>query len=76
MLDTIPYGTTVAYRDVAARLGRPQAVRAVAQAIGRNPLTIVVPCHRVIGADGSLTGYGGGLARKRHLLALEGALPG
>lgn len=74
-LTTIPYGTTVAYRDVAAHIGRPRAVRAVAQAIGRNPLPIVVPCHRVIGADGSLTGFSAGLDRKRWLLALEGVDP-
>ncbi len=70
-LRRIPYGTTVSYGEVARRLGRPNACRAVGLANGRNPLPIVVPCHRVIGADGSLTGYGGGLACKRALLDLE-----
>jgi len=70
----IPYGTTRSYSDIARRLGNPQATRAVGAANGRNPLPIVVPCHRVIGADGSLTGYGGGLEIKRYLLQLEGAL--
>jgi methylated-DNA-[protein]-cysteine S-methyltransferase len=71
----IPYGETVSYGEVARRLGRPERVRAVGAANGRNPIAIVVPCHRVIGADGSLTGYGGGLDRKRALLALEGSAP-
>lgn len=71
-LGSIGYGRTVAYVHIAARIGRPTAVRAVAQAIGRNPLGIVVPCHRVIGADGTLTGYASGLDRKRALLELEG----
>lgn len=70
-LRAIPYGETQSYGAVARRIGRPRAVRAVGAANGANPLSIVVPCHRVIGADGSLTGYGGGLARKRKLLALE-----
>jgi methylated-DNA-[protein]-cysteine S-methyltransferase len=70
----IPYGTTCSYSDIARRLGSPGASRAVGAANGRNPLPIVVPCHRVIGADGSLTGYGGGLETKRYLLRLEGAL--
>jgi methylated-DNA-[protein]-cysteine S-methyltransferase len=71
----IPFGTTISYRELAARIGQPAAVRAVGLANGRNPIAIVVPCHRVIGADGSLTGYGGGLDRKRYLLGLEqGAL--
>ena len=70
-LRRIPYGTTVSYGEVARRIGRPNASRAVGLANGRNPLPIVVPCHRVIGADGSLTGYGGGLPRKRALLDLE-----
>lgn len=70
-LRQIPYGTTVSYGEVARRLGRPRACRAVGLANGRNPIPIVVPCHRVIGADGSLTGYGGGLDRKRALLDLE-----
>jgi len=68
---TIPYGETRSYRDVARVIGRPDAVRAVGAANGSNPLPIVIPCHRVIGADGSLTGFGGGLDRKRHLLELE-----
>lgn len=71
-LTRIPYGRTVSYVHVASRLGRPNAARAVGGAVGRNPLTIVVPCHRVVGADGTLTGYGGGLHRKRFLLGLEG----
>lgn len=69
----IPYGATVGYGELAARLGAPRASRAVGLANGRNPLSIVVPCHRVVGADGRLTGYGGGLARKEHLLGLERA---
>ena len=67
----VPYGETIAYRDLAARAGRPEAVRAAGAATGRNPLSIFVPCHRIVGADGSLTGYAGGLDRKRALLALE-----
>ena len=67
----IPYGTTCSYLDLAKKLGRPKAVRAVASAIGKNPLWIMVPCHRVIGTDGSLTGYAGGLWRKKELLQLE-----
>jgi len=74
-LATIPFGTTVSYRDLASRVARPGASRAVGAANGRNPLPIVLPCHRVIGADGALTGFGGGLPTKRFLLALEGALP-
>ncbi|WP_298210995.1 methylated-DNA--[protein]-cysteine S-methyltransferase [Ferrimicrobium sp.] len=70
-LCTIPYGTTTNYGSIAAAIGRPRAVRAVALAIGANPLAIVVPCHRVIGADGSLTGYASGLERKRFLLDHE-----
>lgn len=70
----IPYGETWSYADVARRLDSPTATRAVGAANGRNPLPIVVPCHRVIGADGSLTGYGGGLEIKRSLLRLEGTL--
>jgi methylated-DNA-[protein]-cysteine S-methyltransferase len=72
-LAEIPYGATLSYGELARRLGRPLAVRAVGAANGRNPLPIVLPCHRVIGSDGSLTGYGGGLPAKRLLLALEGA---
>ncbi len=67
----IPAGQTRTYAEVAAALGRPTATRAVAAAIGRNPLTVAVPCHRVVAADGSLTGYAGGLERKRWLLAHE-----
>ena len=69
-----PYGRTTTYHDIAHRVGRPTAARAVGGAIGRNPVAIVVPCHRVIASNGSLTGYAGGLERKRHLLALEGVL--
>jgi methylated-DNA-[protein]-cysteine S-methyltransferase len=72
----IPYGETTSYGKLAAEIGRPGSARAVGAANGANPLAIVIPCHRVIGADGTLTGYAGGLAAKRHLLALEGALPG
>jgi methylated-DNA-[protein]-cysteine S-methyltransferase len=72
-LRAIPHGATVSYGDIARAVGRPNAVRAVGQANGRNPLAIVVPCHRVIGSDHSLTGYGGGIDHKRTLLALEGA---
>lgn len=68
----IPYGETISYGELARRIGQPKAARAVGLANGQNPISIVVPCHRVIGADGSLTGYGGGLARKRWLLAHEG----
>jgi methylated-DNA-[protein]-cysteine S-methyltransferase len=70
-LTTIPYGETRSYAQVADAIGNRAAVRAVGLANGRNPVSIVVPCHRVIGSDGSLTGYGGGLARKRFLLELE-----
>jgi methylated-DNA-[protein]-cysteine S-methyltransferase len=71
----IPYGRTVSYGALARCIGSPGAARAVGLANNRNPLPIVIPCHRVIGADGSLTGYGGGLHVKEHLLALEGARP-
>lgn len=67
----IPYGTTTSYGELARRVGKPSAARAVGLANGRNPVAVIVPCHRVIGADGSLTGYGGGLERKRFLLGLE-----
>jgi methylated-DNA-[protein]-cysteine S-methyltransferase len=70
-LREIPCGTTVSYGKLAARIGRPAAVRAVGLANGSNPVGVVVPCHRVIGADGSLTGYGGGIERKRWLLDHE-----
>ncbi len=73
-LRTIPRGRTVTYGELAARLGMPGAARAVGSAVARNPVSIVVPCHRVIGADGSLTGYAGGEERKRALLAIEGAV--
>jgi methylated-DNA-[protein]-cysteine S-methyltransferase len=69
----IPEGRTCSYADIAVAVGRPAAVRAVGAAVGRNPVSVVVPCHRVMGRDGSLTGYAGGLARKRALLALEAA---
>lgn len=69
----IGYGETISYAELAARIGKPAARRAVGAANGRNPLPIVVPCHRVIGRDGSLVGFGGGLEVKRALLALEGA---
>ena len=72
-LRDIPYGQTRSYAQQAAAIGRPAAVRAVGAANGRNPVSIVVPCHRVVGAAGSLTGYGGGLAAKRWLLAHERA---
>ncbi len=75
-LTTIPYGTTISYRALAERIGQPTATRAVGLANGRNPIAIVIPCHRVIGADGSLTGYGGGLERKRSLLDLEARVAG
>jgi methylated-DNA-[protein]-cysteine S-methyltransferase len=70
-LEEIPYGETVSYGEIARRVGQPTAARAVGLANGRNPISVIVPCHRVIGADGSLTGYGGGLERKRLLLELE-----
>lgn len=72
-LRRIPCGTTLSYGALARQIGQPAAVRAVGLANGANPISIVVPCHRVIGGDGSLTGYGGGLPRKRWLLAHEGA---
>lgn len=70
-LQSIPYGETRSYRDIAELVGRPTAVRAVGAANGRNPLPIVIPCHRVIGVDGSLTGFGGGIEAKQYLLRLE-----
>ncbi|HVM19424.1 MAG TPA: methylated-DNA--[protein]-cysteine S-methyltransferase [Egibacteraceae bacterium] len=75
-LTAIPYGATVSYRDVAEAIGAPTAVRAVGLANGRNPISIIVPCHRVVGANGSLTGYGGGIANKRYLLDLERRVAG
>ena len=74
-LAAIPWGATTRYGAIAAQLHKPLAVRAVGAAVGRNPWSIVVPCHRVLGADGSLTGYAGGLARKQALLIQEGAWP-
>jgi methylated-DNA-[protein]-cysteine S-methyltransferase len=73
-LRKIPYGETLSYGQLAARIGQPTASRAVGLANGRNPVSIVIPCHRVIGADGSLTGYGGGVKRKQWLLEHEGSL--
>ncbi|MBB5153722.1 methylated-DNA--[protein]-cysteine S-methyltransferase [Saccharopolyspora phatthalungensis] len=70
-LREIPYGETVSYGEVAERIGRPTASRAVGLANGKNPISIIVPCHRVIGSTGNLTGYGGGLERKRNLLDFE-----
>lgn len=70
----IPAGGTTSYGDISHQIGKPAAVRAVGAAVGRNPVSIVVPCHRVLGRDGSLTGYAGGLERKSALLQLEGAL--
>ena len=74
-LRALPRGQTCTYGELSQRIGRPSAVRATGGAIGRNPLSVIVPCHRVIGQGGALTGYAGGLARKRALLQLEGALP-
>jgi methylated-DNA-[protein]-cysteine S-methyltransferase len=75
-LRTIPRGQTATYGELAVRIGMPGAARAVGSAVARNPVSIVVPCHRVVGADGSLTGYAGGVERKRALLAMEGAVVG
>ena len=71
----IPYGETLTYAELARRAGAPGAARAAGAATGRNPLSIIVPCHRVVGTDGSLTGYAGGIDRKKRLLGIEGALP-
>ena len=71
---TIPYGATCSYRDITERIGHPRAYRAVGAANRANPIPIIVPCHRVIGRDGSLRGYGGGLTMKERLLRLEGAI--
>ncbi|HYZ82461.1 MAG TPA: methylated-DNA--[protein]-cysteine S-methyltransferase [Solirubrobacteraceae bacterium] len=73
-LRAIPFGCACSYGELAARIGRPDRVRAVGAAVGRTPVPIIVPCHRVVGADGSLTGYGGGLGRKQALLDLEAAV--
>ena len=70
-LEKIPYGKTVSYAEIAADLGKPNACRAVGNANGKNPISLIIPCHRVIGSDGSLTGYGGGLWRKRWLIGFE-----
>jgi methylated-DNA-[protein]-cysteine S-methyltransferase len=75
-LQDIPYGRTVSYGQLADRLGQPTASRAVGLANGKNPISIIVPCHRVVGADGGLTGYGGGIERKRFLLAHEQRISG
>ena len=72
----IPYGQTVSYGQLADRIGQPSASRAVGLANGKNPVGIIIPCHRVVGADGSLTGYGGGIERKRYLLAHEQRVSG
>jgi methylated-DNA-[protein]-cysteine S-methyltransferase len=71
-LREIPYGETISYSELAKRTGRPRAIRASGAANGKNPISVVIPCHRVVGKDGSLTGYGGGLETKRALLDLEG----
>jgi methylated-DNA-[protein]-cysteine S-methyltransferase len=70
----IPFGSTCSYGQLASRVGKPSAVRAVGAAVGRNPLSLIVPCHRVVGSNGSLTGYAGGLHRKTALLQLEGVI--
>jgi methylated-DNA-[protein]-cysteine S-methyltransferase len=74
-LQQVPFGATTTYAELAEAIGRPAAARAVGAANGRNPVSIIVPCHRVVGTDGTLTGYGGGLPRKHALLTLEGVLP-
>lgn len=71
-LRDIPYGDTISYAELARRIGKPNAVRAVGAANGANPIPVIIPCHRVIGSNGTLTGYGGGIERKQWLLALEG----
>jgi methylated-DNA-[protein]-cysteine S-methyltransferase len=73
LLDAIPYGQTTTYGEIARELGSPTLARKVGNAVGHNPLSVIVPCHRVVGSDGKLTGYAGGLQRKRFLLELEGA---
>ena len=72
-LSLIPYGTTMSYQEVANRLGDPKCIRAAATANGKNPLAIIIPCHRVIGSSGEMTGYAGGIQRKKDLLTREGA---
>lgn len=74
-LQNIPYGETTTYGEIAKQIDKPNAARAVGRAIGRNPIPIMIPCHRVIGAQGGLVGYGGGLPLKRKLLRLENTLP-
>lgn len=71
-LANIPFGTTVSYKDVAEKIGKPKAVRAVANAIGKNPILVIIPCHRVIGSNGSLTGFSAGIDKKKWLLTHEG----
>ena len=75
VLCTVPYGRTASYAQIALQVGSPAAVRAVGAANGRNPIAIVIPCHRIIGSNGTLTGYAGGLDRKRKLLSLEAPVP-
>lgn len=72
-LRAIPFGHTTTYGEIARALGRPGGAQGVGQAVGHNPVSVIIPCHRVLGADGSLTGYAGGLARKERLLGIEGA---
>ena len=74
-ISTVGFGETITYRELARRAGRPDSVRAAGAATGRNPISIIVPCHRIVGSSGSLTGYAGGLDRKRALLALESGIP-
>lgn len=74
-LQRIPYGTTITYQELARRVGNPKAARAVGHANGRNPIAIIIPCHRVVGQNGQLRGYAGGLAMKQRLLQHEGAWP-
>jgi methylated-DNA-[protein]-cysteine S-methyltransferase len=75
-IERVPFGQTITYSELASRAGAPGSARAAGAATGRNPIAIVVPCHRIVGADGSLTGYAGGLERKRKLLEIEGVLQG
>ncbi len=72
VLQSLPYGETTSYQEIARRIANPKAIRAAGTAIGRNPVSIIVPCHRVLGTSGDLSGYAGGLERKRYLLAHEG----
>ena len=72
VMGEIPYGKTMTYGEIARRLGRPRASQAVGSAVGRNPISVILPCHRVVGSSGSLTGYAGGVAKKQFLLELEG----